>query len=559
MSASSDDALRDRLAAAEPTGPRRLGELIERLEAEGRLRTVRPTTAPAVDPGAGARPEPVRMGSLQVHGIAHDSRHVRSGSIFIAIPGSNVDGHDFAKAAAALGAVAVIVEHPIDGIALPQIVVDKSQRALATAACWWYGDPSREMGVVGITGTDGKTTTSYLAAAMLEEAHISTGVLTTAGIKIGADRAPTPEHVTTPEAPVLQQWLRAMVGAGNMAAVVETTSHGLALERVGGIAYDMAIFTNLTHEHLEFHGSFDSYREAKLSLFRRLSRTPVKSLPRPWPRTAIVNADDPATMLVQAAAASADARILTYGLSATSPGATVRAASIEEYEAGLRFEVTTLRWREQVRLQLIGSFNVYNALAAITLGEALELSPDAIRTGLASVAGVPGRMERIERGQPFSVIVDFAHSPASLEKVLDLLAPQARAHGGGLIAVFGSAGERDTAKRPMMGRIAGERCRLTVVANEDPRGEDPQAVLDEIAAGAESAGRRRGEDLLCIPDRREAIETAFAQARPGDVVLLAGKGHEQSIIMDDGPHPWDERSEAIRALESMGFAAEGRR
>jgi UDP-N-acetylmuramoyl-L-alanyl-D-glutamate--2,6-diaminopimelate ligase len=206
----------------------------------------------------------------------------------------------------------------------------------------------------------------------------------------------------------------------------------------------------------------------------------------------------------------------------------------------------------EVTVRLVGRFNVPNVLAAIALGEVLELEPAAIRAGLAGVRGVPGRMERVDCGQGFGVIVDYAHSPASLETVLDQLAPLATA-GGGLIAVFGSAGERDVRKRPMMGRIAGERCRLVVVTDEDPRGEDREAILQEIAAGAEAAGKRSGEDLLCIPDRRDAIAAAFGRAGPGDVVLLAGKGHEQSIIMSDGPRDWDERTEAIAALGLMGF------
>ena len=216
------------------------------------------------------------------------------------------------------------------------------------------------------------------------------------------------------------------------------------------------------------------------------------------------------------------------------------------------------RWRGKISLRLTGRFNVHNALAALSLAEVLDLDPEAVRAGLECLSGVPGRMERVDCGQPFEVIVDYAHSPASLQGVLDELGPPARAAGGGLIAVFGSAGERDVAKRPMMGRVAGERCRLVVLADEDPRGEDGRAILDEIAAGAEAAGKRRGEDLLCIADRREAIATAFRLALPGDVVVLAGKGHEQSIIMSDGPRPWDERSEAIGILRAMGFEGRGR-
>jgi UDP-N-acetylmuramoyl-L-alanyl-D-glutamate--2,6-diaminopimelate ligase len=549
-------SLRDRLAAAEPDAPRRLGELIERLEARGRLRTVRLAGARAAG-GSGegaAGGTGTATGSLAVRGIAFDSRRIKAGSVFFAIPGEHVDGHDYLAAAAALGAAAAVVERPVADIPLPQLVVDASRAALAEAACWWYGDPSRELGVVGITGTDGKTTTAFLATAALEAAGVSTGLLTTAALKIGDVRLANPDHVTTPEAPRLQASLRAMALAGNEAAIVETTSHGLALDRVGGIVYDVAMLTNLTHEHLELHGTFEAYRDAKLSLFRRLAEGGSgKRTRRQWPRTAIVNADDPSAQLFEETAAEAGASVVTYG---TSEKAAVRATWVEEDARSLRFGIESSRWQGDVELQLAGRFNVSNALAVIALGQALELDPEALRSGLAGVAGVPGRMERIDLGQPFGVIVDYAHSPASLKMVLDLLAPLARNGGGGLIAVFGSAGERDVQKRPMMGRIAGERCRLVVIADEDPRGEDRESILNEIAAGAEAAGKRRGHDLLCIPDRREAVSAALAQARPGDVVLLAGKGHEQTIIMNDGPRPWDERSEATRALALLGYRSE---
>jgi UDP-N-acetylmuramoyl-L-alanyl-D-glutamate--2,6-diaminopimelate ligase len=421
-------------------------------------------------------------------------------------------------------------------------------------AAWWYGDPSRELGVVGITGTDGKTTTSFLAAGILRAAGVSSGMITTAAATVGSLQVANPEHVTTPESPQLQRVLRAMVQAGNEAAIVETTSHGLALSRVAEIAYDIAIFTNLSHEHLELHGTFEAYRDAKLSLFRRLGDgAAAKRLARPWPRVAIVNADDPAAPLFIEAARSAGARVITYG--ETTP-ADVRATAVVEGPRSMRIDVATPRWSGGVELSLAGRFNVYNALAAIALGEALELDEECVRLGLASVKGVPGRMERVDCGQPFGVIVDYAHSPASLQKVLEVLAPMAAAGGRGLIVVFGSAGERDVQKRPMMGRVAGERCRVVVLADEDPRGEDREAILAEIAAGAEEAGRLLGRDLFCIPDRRAAIEAAFRHAAPGDIVLLAGKGHEQTIIMGDGPLPWDERSEAIRGLGSLGYRCE---
>jgi UDP-N-acetylmuramoyl-L-alanyl-D-glutamate--2,6-diaminopimelate ligase len=533
---SAFETIRARLAEAEPTEPRRLGELIERLERHGRL--------VAVLAGEGS------VGSVRVTGVGFDSRLARAGSIFVAIPGDHEDGHRFVAGAAALGAAAAVVEHPVEGVTMPQIVVDSSARALAVAAAWWYGDPSMELGVVGITGTDGKTTTAFLATAVLGAGGISAGLISTAGVRVGSVQAANPEHVTTPDSPHLQQMLRAMVRAGNGAAIVETTSHGLALYRVAEIAYDIAIFTNLTHEHLELHGTFEAYRDAKLGLFRRLGDgRAAKRLARAWPRVAIVNADDPAAPLFADAASQAGARVITYG---EASGADVRAVAVDQGSSSLRLEVATPRWSGPVALRLVGRFNVHNALAAVALGEALELDRDAVREGLGGVAGVPGRMERVDCGQPFAVVVDYAHSPASLEQVLDVLAPMASA-GGGLIAVFGSAGERDVLKRPIMGRIAGERCRLVVITEEDPRGEDGQAILREIAAGAVMAGKRPGREVLCIEDRRRAIETAFQHAGPGDVVLLAGKGHEQTIIRGDGPLPWDERSEAVGALSRLGY------
>jgi UDP-N-acetylmuramoyl-L-alanyl-D-glutamate--2,6-diaminopimelate ligase len=520
------------LAAGEPAGNKPLQELIDRLEARHLLNVV-------MGPAAGD----------VVTGIALDSRQIVPGSVFVAVPGEHVDGHDFVAAAARNGAVAAIVERPVRDTAIRQIVVKRSAAALAWAAGWWYGDPSYEIGVIGVTGTDGKTTTSFIATSVLEAGGISTGLITTAEMKIGVHWAANPEHVTTPQAPALQRAVRAMVVAGNHAAIVETTSHGLALERVAGIAYDIGIFTNLTHEHLELHGTFEAYREAKTSLFGRLGEV-TKSLDGSWPRTGIVNADDASAPYFEAAARSRGARLIRYGL---GDGAEVRAVDVQDVEGRPAFEVRTPRWRGRIALPLIGRFNVHNGLAAIALGEALELDPQSIRRGVEGASGVPGRMERIDCGQPFGVIVDYAHSPASLTTVLDQLGSLARARGGGVIAVFGSAGERDVKKRPMMGRIAGERCRLVVVTDEDPRGEDREAILAEIGAGAEAAGKHRGDDLLLIADRREAIVAAFERASPGDVVLLAGKGHEQSIIMAAGSLPWDEKTEALAALARMGY------
>lgn len=553
---TSDDrsAIDAAVAAAEPTGPTPLGGLIERLTATASLRGAR-RDGRAI--GAAG------LAAIDVRGVTEDSRDVRPGSLFVAIGGEHRDGHDFLSAVAAAGAAAAIVERPEPALALPQLVVADGRAALADAACWWYGDPSQDLAVVGITGTDGKTTTSYLAVAALEAAGIRTGMLGTVERRIGGRQAANAAHETTPGAPRLQAALRAMVAGGDAAAVIETTSHGLALDRVRGIAYDVAIMTNVTHEHLELHGTWEAYRDAKLSLFERLerrrpiagrggltARAGTKGVTPPWPAAGIVNLDDPSADRFIGVAQEAGARVVTYG---TDPAADVRATKVEEDATGLRVGLVAPSGPAELRLRLGGRFNAYNALAVVALGEAVGLDPAAVRDGMAGLAGVPGRMERLDLGQPFGVIVDFAHSPASLTSVLDLLAPVAAARGGGVIVVFGSAGERDTAKRAVMGRIAGERARIVVLADEDPRGEDRLDILDQIARGAERAGRRRDHDLLLIADRRAAIAAAMARARPGDIVLLAGKGHEREIIGPDGAMPWDERAEAVAALRDLGF------
>ncbi len=546
----SAEALRAALAAAEPTGAKPLGGLLGRLTGAGRLRAIVGPDG-ALEPGA--------VASLAITGIAHDSRRVQPGGCFVAIPGQHADGHAFAGAAVAGGAAVLVVERPLEpsvtGPAI-QLVVDRSQHALATIAAWWYGDPGAGLGIVGITGTDGKTTTGAMAVAALEAAGVATGLVSTAELKVGRLRSGALTHVTTPEAPELQVTLRAIARAGDAAAIVETTSHGLALERVGELPYDVAIFTNLTHEHLELHGTFEAYRAAKRSLFERLADVPGRpakpaSLPggRPWPRGGIVNADDPSADVFAAATLEAGARLLRYG---SAPGADVRAEETAEAGGRLRARVRTPRGGGELSLSIIGRFNVANALAVVALGELLELDGAAVLAGLAGFRGVRGRMERVERGQPFAVVVDYAHTPASLATALDAVAPLL-GPAGGLIAVFGSAGERDVAKRAIQGGVAGARCRLVVATDEDPRGEDPLAILEQIAGGAEAAGLRRGDDLLLIPDRRSAIAAAFDRARPGDVVLLAGKGHETGILYRDRELPWDERTVAEELLAELGF------
>jgi UDP-N-acetylmuramoyl-L-alanyl-D-glutamate--2,6-diaminopimelate ligase len=520
--------------------PGDLAELVDLLSARANLVTVLPARTAAA--------------GVHVRHVDYDSRRVSAGSLFTAIPGSRADGHDFVPQALAAGAAALLVERPLPGVRVPQLVVRAARPALATAAAWLEGFPSTALGIVGITGTDGKTTTSFLVRAMLEAAGYPCGLSGTVTTVAGGRRYGGASRSTTPEAPELQAALAAMVAAGDRFAVVESTSHGLAQDRVGEVAYDVAVLTNLTHEHLEFHRTHEAYRAAKRRLFEALAvgdRNPDKG----WGKTGVINFDDRWAGEFADATHRAGARLVTYGRAAA---ADVRLVSLRQDTTGLRLEVETPRWRGPLALRLAGSFNGHNALAAIAVGEALGLDPAAMRRGLEAVERVPGRMERVFSSLPFSLVVDYAHTPNALQLVLDDLAPVAADSGGGLVVVFGSAGERDVLKRPLMGRVAGERCRLVVVTDEDPRGEDRERILREIAAGAEEAGRIEGRDLLVIPDRTAAIRAAVERAGPGDVVLLAGKGHESTIEMADGPHPWDERAVAEAALAAVLEARTGR-
>jgi UDP-N-acetylmuramoyl-L-alanyl-D-glutamate--2,6-diaminopimelate ligase len=453
----------------------------------------------------------------------------------------------------AAGAVAVIVERPVPGLPVPELLVRDARAALALAAAWRVGDPSRQLGIVGITGTDGKTTTGYLVRAILEAAARPTGLLGTTDIIVGGQSLGNPARTSTPEAPELQGYLAGMLAAGDTWAVVESTSHGLAQQRVGGIAYDVAVLTNVTSEHLEFHGTLEAYREAKQSLFARLARS-EENPEKGWGKHAIVNADDPQSPVVSAIAVDAGATVLRYGVlpaaaDVTAEGLGLAATAIRETPSGLQAALWAPHWSGSLHLRLAGRFNVHNALAAMGVAAAIGLDLADAAEALGEVHSVPGRMQRIDEGQAFTVVVDYAHTAEALGKVLDELAPADPA--AGLIAVFGSAGERDVAKRSQMGHVAGKRCRVVVLTDEDPRGEDPMAILEAIAAGAQAAGKQRGEDLFLVPDRAAAIATAMRLARPGDAVLLAGKGHEKTIEVAGGEVAWDEAEAARTALRSL--------
>ena len=521
--------------------PRPLGDLVGELEQRGMLHTL---LAP---PGTSAA-------ALQIRDVAFDSRSAAPGSLFVAVPGEVADGHDFAASAVERGAVAVIAERAIARLGVPQVLVGSARSTLAVAAAWLYDFPSRSLGIVGVTGTDGKTTTSFLTRAMLAESGFPAGLISTIEVIVGGESRGYTGH-TTPEAPVIQADLRAMALAGDRFAVVETTSHGLALERVAQVAYDVAVLTNITHEHLDLHGTYEAYVAAKRSLFERLGVS-ADNPDKGWPKSAIINAQDARATEFADAARACGARVLTFAVDA-HVAADLTAVSVRDSAEGLRLRVRTPRWDEEVSIRLVGRFNALNTLAALGVGEALGLDPDAMRRGLAGLTHVTGRMVPINEGQPFGVYVDFAHTPGALAAALDSLAPIAAARGGGVISLFGSPGARDIAKRPMMGRAAGERSRIVVLTEDDPRDEDRMSILEEIAAGAEEAGRRRDHDLFLVEDRTEAIGRALELARPGDVVLLAGKGHEPTLASARGPIPWDEAAAARAALNGLGYVRAG--
>ena len=468
----------------------------------------------------------------EVRGLAYDSRNVQPATLFFAIPGVHVDGHDFIPQAVERGAMAVVVERELPRMRVPQLVVQRARDALADAADAWFGHPSRSLRVIGITGTDGKTTTGFLVAALLRAAGRHPGLIGTVELGVGDERMPNPNRNTTPEALELQSLLADMVAAGNDSVVMEATSHGLAQARTRNVEFDVGILTNLTSEHLEFHGSLENYRAAKAMLFEQ---SPVS----------ILNADDPSIGYFRERAAGS---VVTYALEAD---ADVRASAVAATASGTAFDVTSGGWTGRVALHLPGSFNVHNALAAMALARVEGIDLELAARALGEVPGVPGRMETVDLGQPFGVVVDYAHTADSLGKVLRILRPLT---SGRLIAVFGSAGERDPTKRPAMGHVAGELADVTIVADEDPRLEDPRVINEAIADGARSAGAIDGESLFVVDDRTAAISHAIGLAREGDVILLAGKGHEQTIIYGTEGRWWDEKEVARRALRARGFA-----
>ncbi|HZP96159.1 MAG TPA: UDP-N-acetylmuramoyl-L-alanyl-D-glutamate--2,6-diaminopimelate ligase [Candidatus Limnocylindria bacterium] len=487
-------------------------------------------------------PVPERAADHDVRALAYDSRRAGPGAVFVAIRGFHRDGHAFVADAVGRGAVAVVAEEAV-ATSAPLAVVADTRAALADLAAELFDHPTRKLKIVGVTGTDGKTTTVHLVSDVLEAHGLPTGFSTTVDFKLTGSEWANDTRQSTPEAVEIQEFFAELLVAGGRWGVLEATSHALALRKVRGCEIDVAVFTNLTPEHLDFHGTLQSYLDAKAILFEMLAASADKGVPK----TAVLSADDPHWRYLADKAGSA--RLLTYGIDAHADvQGTILAADAGGSDVRVAFQDETVA----LRLPLVGRFNVHNALAAAATGVAAGVPLATAKAALERARPVRGRMERVDAGQPFAVIVDYAHTPESLDKVLSLLRPLTK---GRLIAVFGSAGERDRTKRPRLAEVASRYADLFVITQEDPRLEDPRTILSEIEAGATAAGKRAGEDYLVIGDRAEAVREAIRRARSGDTVLLAGKGHEGSIIVGEEKLPWDEAGAARDALRELGFAA----
>ena len=464
--------------------------------------------------------------------VRYDSRDVRPRDLFVAVSGLKQDGHAYVESAARRGAQAAVVERFVPEADLAQIRVPNARRALAILAGEETGHPSRELTLAGVTGTNGKTTTAHLIRAVLEEAGMKAGIIGTVGYEFDGRHESAPH--TTPEAPDLMRMLRDWRSRGATAVAMEVSSHALSLERTYGLAFDVGVFTNLTQDHLDFHGTLEAYRDAKARLFRAESRGD-----RTKRFTGAINVDDPAGTWLKA---HADCPVLGFG---TGPGADLRAEDIRLRPDGTSFRVREGNEGIELSLRLRGAFNAMNALAAFAAGRALGIPSHSIVAGIERVASVPGRLEPVDAGQPFQVLVDYAHTPDALERALEAVLAFRPAR---VLCVFGCGGDRDKGKRPLMGAVAARLADQVILTSDNPRSEDPLAILREIEAGVSGA-----VNVRTIPDRAEAIAALIDAAAPRDALLIAGKGHETYQILGSKTVPFDDREVARAALGRKGF------
>jgi UDP-N-acetylmuramoyl-L-alanyl-D-glutamate--2,6-diaminopimelate ligase len=488
--------------------------------------------------------EPQQLSEVDIRGIAIDSRLARPGDLFVALRGGSQDGHEFIPAAVENGAAAVVGERDLPPLAVPYIRVGSTRQALTWIAAAFYDWPARKLTIIGVTGTDGKTTTTNLIHRILLAAGLKAGMISTVNAVIGEQVLDTGFHVTTPDAPDVQLYLARMVEAGLTNVVLETTSHGWAQHRVDACEFDIGVVTNITHEHLDQHGSYENYRAAKARLFTRLEKTLPKKQGNP--RLAVLNRDDRSFEFLEDITR---VRKVSYGVVGKPD---VRAEKIKHGPSGISFIARGSGFRVTINSKLVGAYNISNclaALAATVIG--LGIQPETAARGIAALEGVPGRMERIDLGQDFMALVDFAHTPNALKVTLEAARQMAP---GRVIAVFGSAGLRDREKRRMMAGTSARLADVSLLTAEDPRSESLEAILEEMAAGAREAGGRENETFERIPDRGEAIRAAVRMARPGDIVLACGKGHEQSMCFGSVEYLWDDRVAMRAALaEHLGI------
>ncbi len=503
--------------------------------------TLTPRCVPLASLAAASGGELRGDGKTPVTDVVLDTRAVADGALFCCVPGRRVDGHDLAEQAVAAGAAALCAERPVEVEArVPQLLVPSVRAALAPLAAAFFDHPWRRLDLVGITGTNGKTTSAFMLEAIFRAAGLTGGLIGTVEVRIGSEHRPVLH--TTPEAPDLQRLLAEMADSGVQAAAVEVSSHALAYGRIDATHFRVASFTNLTPEHLDFHTDLEEYFQAKRRLF-----TPAFS------DLAVVNVDDPyGRRLAGELAQSGTLPVVTIG---RGQSADWRASAIDASLEGTSFQLdaSSTPGARQVRLQLAGYFNVANALGALAAAAALGIDLDTAIEGLASLRGVPGRFERVEGGQPFTVLVDYAHTPDSLENVLRAARTVA---DGRVLVVFGCGGDRDRAKRPLMGEIAGKLSDFAVVTSDNPRSEDPEAIIAQVVGGLRrSAGPDR---FQVVADRRAAIRTALALATPGDLVVVAGKGHEQGQELAGGRKiPFDDRVVVAEELARLGHSPKG--
>lgn len=488
---------------------------------------------------------------VPVHGLAYDSRDVQTGFLFFALPGLHVDGHDYIDKAVSAGASVVVHTRDLSvhhqGVCY--IKVADSRFVMSPVADLFWNKPSERLTVIGVTGTEGKSTTVWLIARLLELCGAKAGFISTVDYKVDDAVRPNPEHQTTPEATTIHSKLAAMVANGLEYAVVESSSHGLSprTNRLGNVVFDVGIMTNVRHEHIEFHGSWEQYRNDKANLFRALDKAlPEKTIggiKQRRPVFGLACADDPSCAYFREACGQA---VYSYSMKHRSD-TDIYATDIRDEPAGACFNLHFDGRTYPTRINLPGVFNVENSLAAaFTVYKLGVAAMETICQNLPKLTPVKGRMTRIERGQPFEVLVDYAHTPSSFQTILPPLRGRIK---GKLICVFGSGGERDTQKRPLQGEIASRYCDIVILSDEDPRGEVPMAILEEIASGC--AGKQRDVDLFLIPDRVQAIDKALSLADENSAVLLLGKGHENTIIYASGTIPWDEISQAEKAIDRL--------